>query len=126
MIVLLLGMAIFAPLFVDEDPRDAYQMPRDLSAVAAPRAHRSPAGHYPSRRRRSLRNRLGARFSLQLFDLRRQGAMFVGLIVGCTAGSGQGRRRPDAVVDFFWPSPRFFPLAIAATLGPRSKISSWH
>jgi len=35
-IVLMLAMAIFAPLLVDENPRGAYQMPRDLTAVAVP------------------------------------------------------------------------------------------
>jgi len=35
-IVLLLMMAIFAPLIVPENPRGAFQMPRDLSAVAVP------------------------------------------------------------------------------------------
>lgn len=36
LIVLMLAMAIFAPLIVDVNPRGAYQMPRDLTAVAVP------------------------------------------------------------------------------------------
>ena len=32
----MLAMAIFAPLIVDQNPRGAYQMPRDLTAVAVP------------------------------------------------------------------------------------------
>ena len=36
LIAAMLTMAIFAPLIVDENPRGAYQMPRDLTAVAVP------------------------------------------------------------------------------------------
>ena len=36
LIALMLVMAIFAPLIVDQNPRGAYQMPRDLTAVAVP------------------------------------------------------------------------------------------
>ena len=40
-IFVLIGMAIFAPLLVPENPRGAYQMPRDLSSVAVPPVQRA-------------------------------------------------------------------------------------
>jgi peptide/nickel transport system permease protein len=121
-IVLLLGMAIFAPLIVDENPRGAYQMPRDLSAVAAPPG---TEGH-PLGTTRLGGDVLygivwGARLSLQLSLYVVAGAVFLGLVVGCTAGIVGGK--VDAflmrIVDVFLSIPTLvFPLAIAAVLGP--------
>jgi peptide/nickel transport system permease protein len=122
MIVLLLGMAIFAPLLVDENPRGAYQMPRDLSAVAVPPG--SPDHLLGTTR---LGGDVlygivwGARLSLQLSIYVVAGAVFLGLIVGCTAGIVGGK--VDAflmrIVDVFLSIPTLvFPLAIAAVLGP--------
>ena len=121
-IVLLLGMAIFAPLLVDENPRGAYQMPRDLSAVAAPPG---TEGH-PLGTTRMGGDVLygivwGARLSLQLSIYVVAGAMLIGLIVGSTAGIVGGK--VDAIlmriVDVFLSIPTLvFPLAIAAVLGP--------
>ena len=121
-IVLLLGMAIFAPLLVDENPRGAYQMPRDLSAVAVPPG--SPDHLLGTTR---LGGDVlygivwGARLSLQLSIYVVAGAVFLGLIVGCTAGIVGGK--VDAflmrIVDVFLSIPTLvFPLAIAAVLGP--------
>ncbi|HWL48498.1 MAG TPA: ABC transporter permease [Acidimicrobiia bacterium] len=122
LIVLMLGMAIFAPLIVDENPRGAYQMPRDLSAVAAPPG---TEGH-PLGTTRLGGDVLygvvwGARLSLQLSIYVVGGAVLIGLIVGSTAGIIGGK--VDAfmmrVVDVFLSIPTLvFPLAIAAILGP--------
>jgi peptide/nickel transport system permease protein len=118
----MLGMAIFAPLIVDENPRGAYQMPRDLSAVAAPPG---TEGH-PLGTTRLGGDVLygvvwGARLSLLLSIYVVTGAVIIGLIVGSTAGIIGGK--VDAfmmrVVDIFLSIPTLvFPLAIAAILGP--------
>lgn len=122
LIVLMLGMAIFAPLIVDENPRGAYQMPRDLSAVAAPPG---TEGH-PLGTTRLGGDVLygvvwGARLSLQLSIYVVAGAVLIGLIVGSAAGIIGGK--VDAfmmrIVDVFLSIPTLvFPLAIAAILGP--------
>jgi peptide/nickel transport system permease protein len=121
-IFVLIGMAIFAPLLVPENPRGAYQMPRDLSAVAVPPG---TEGH-PLGTTRLGGDVLygvvwGARLSLLLSLYVVAGAVFIGLIVGCTAGIIGGK--VDAflmrVVDVFLSIPALiFPLAIAAVLGP--------
>lgn len=121
-IALMLAMAIFAPLIVDENPRGAYQMPRDLSSVAVPPG---TEGH-PLGTTRLGGDVLygvvwGARLSLQLSIYVVAGAVLMGLIVGCTAGILGGK--VDAflmrTVDVFLSIPTLvFPLAIAAILGP--------
>ncbi|MDP9495926.1 MAG: ABC transporter permease [Actinomycetota bacterium] len=122
LILLMLAMAIFAPLIVPENPRDAFQMPRDLSAVAVPPG--SP-GHVLGTTRMGgdvLYGVVwGARLSLQLSIYVVGGAVLIGLIVGCTAGIVGGK--VDAflmrIVDIFLAIPALiFPLAIAAILGP--------
>jgi peptide/nickel transport system permease protein len=122
LIVLMLGMAIFAPLLVPENPRGAFQMPRDLSAVAAPPG---TEGHLLGTTRLGgdvLYGVVwGARLSLQLSIYVVGGAVLMGLIVGSTAGIIGGK--VDAVlmrmVDVFLAIPALiFPLAIAAILGP--------
>jgi peptide/nickel transport system permease protein len=122
LIVLLIAMAILAPLIVPENPRGAYQMPRDLSAVAAPPG---TEGH-PLGTTRLGGDVLygivwGARLSLQLSIYVVTGAVLIGLVVGSIAGIIGGR--VDAfmmrVVDVFLAIPTLiFPLAIAAILGP--------
>jgi peptide/nickel transport system permease protein len=122
LIALMLAMAIFAPLIVDENPRGAYQMPRDLSSVAVPPG---TEGH-PLGTTRLGGDVLygivwGARLSLQLSIYVVAGAVLMGLIVGCTAGILGGK--VDAflmrMVDVFLSIPTLvFPLAIAAILGP--------
>jgi peptide/nickel transport system permease protein len=122
LITLMLGMAIFAPLIVDENPRGAYQMPRDYSAVAVPPGSE---GH-PLGTTRMGGDVLygvvwGARLSLQLSLYVVAGAVLIGLIVGSTAGIVGGK--VDAIlmrtVDVFLSIPTLvFPLAIAAILGP--------
>lgn len=122
LIILMLGMAIFAPLLVDANPRDPYQMPRDLSAVAVPPG---TEGH-PLGTTRLGGDVLygivwGARLSLQLSLYVVAGAVLIGTIVGSTAGIVGGK--VDSVlmrlVDVFLSVPALvFPLAIAAVLGP--------
>ena len=121
-ILLLLAMAIFAPLIVPENPRGAFQMPRDLSAVAVPPG---TEGHLLGTTRLGgdvLYGIVwGARLSLQLSIYVVAGAVSIGLVVGSTAGIVGGK--VDAilmrVVDVFLSIPTLvFPLAIAAVLGP--------
>jgi len=121
-IVLMLAMAIFAPLIVPENPRGAYQMPRDLSSVAV-----SPGSpdHVLGTTRMGgdvLYGVVwGARLSLQLSIYVVGGAVLIGLIVGCTAGiiGGKVDSFLMRVVDIFLAIPALiFPLAIAAILGP--------
>lgn len=121
-IVLMLAMAIFAPILVDENPRDAYQMPRDLSAVAVPPG---TEGH-PLGTTRFGGDVLygvvwGARLSLQLSLYVVAGAVLLGTIVGSTAGivGGKVDSLLMRLVDVFLSVPALvFPLAIAAILGP--------
>ena len=86
-ILALLTMAIFAPLIVPENPRGAFQMPRDLTSVAVPPGSE---GH-PLGTTRMGGDVLygivwGARLSLQLSIYVVAGAMLVGTIVGSAAG----------------------------------------
>lgn len=121
-IVLMVGMAIFAPLIMDANPRGAYQMPRDLTAVAVPPG--SP-GH-PLGTTRWGEDVLygivwGSRLSLQLSVYVVAGALSMGVIVGSIAGIFGGRVDSILmrVVDVFLSIPALiFPLAIAAILGP--------
>lgn len=122
LIVLMLGMAIFAPLLIDPNPRGAYQMPRDLSAVAAPPG---TPGHLLGTTRLGgdvLYGVVwGARLSLQLSLYVVGGAVLIGLIVGSTAGllGGKVDSFLMRVVDIFLSVPELiFPLAIGAILGP--------
>jgi peptide/nickel transport system permease protein len=122
LIVLMLGMAIFAPLLIAPNERGAYQMPRDLSAVAVPPG---TEGH-PLGTTRLGGDVLygivwGSRLSLQLSLYVVGGAVLIGLVVGSTAGLLGGK--VDAflmrVVDIFLSVPELiFPLAIASILGP--------
>jgi peptide/nickel transport system permease protein len=121
-ILLMLAMAIVAPLLVPENPRGAFQMPRDLSAVAVPPGSE---GHLLGTTRLGgdvLYGVVwGARLSLQLSLYVVTGAVLIGTIVGSTAGLLGGR--VDALlmrtVDVFLSVPALiFPLAIAAVLGP--------
>lgn len=122
LIILMIGMAIFAPLLVDANPRGAYQMPRDLSAVAAPPG---TPGHLLGTTKLGgdvLYGVVwGARLSLQLSVYVVGGAVLIGTIVGSIAGIVGGR--VDAIlmrgVDIFLSIPELiFPLAIASILGP--------
>jgi peptide/nickel transport system permease protein len=121
-IMLMLAMAIFAPLLVPENPRGAFQMPRDLSSVAAPPG---TEGHLLGTTRLGgdvLYGVVwGARLSLQLSLYVVAGAVLMGTFVGSTAGLIGGK--VDALlmrtVDVFLSVPALiFPLAIAAVLGP--------
>ncbi|HJR93052.1 MAG TPA: ABC transporter permease [Acidimicrobiia bacterium] len=122
LIVVMLGMAIFAPLIVPGNERGVYQMPRDLSAVAVPPG--SPDHLLGTTRMGGdvLYGIVwGSRLSLQLSLYVVGGAVLIGLIVGTTAGLAGGR--VDAflmrIVDVFLSIPELiFPLAIASILGP--------
>lgn len=122
LIALMLGMAIFAPLIMPANERGAYQMPRDLTAVAVPPG---TPGHLLGTTRLGgdvLYGIVwGSRLSLQLSVYVVTGAVLIGLIVGTTAGLVGGK--VDAllmrVVDIFLSIPELiFPLAIASILGP--------
>jgi peptide/nickel transport system permease protein len=122
LIVLMLGMAIFAPLIIPANERGAYQMPRDLTSVAVPPG---TPGHLLGTTRLGgdvLYGIVwGSRLSLQLSLYVVGGAVLIGLLVGTTAGLAGGR--VDAflmrIVDVFLSIPELiFPLAIAAILGP--------
>lgn len=122
LIVLMLGMAIFAPLIMPANERGAYQMPRDLSAVAVPPG---TPGHILGTTRLGgdvLYGIVwGSRLSLRLSIYVVGGAVLIGIVVGSTAGLLGGK--VDAflmrVVDIFLSVPELiFPLAIAAILGP--------
>ena len=121
-ILALLTMAIFAPLIVPENPRGAFQMPRDLTSVAVPPGSE---GH-PLGTTRMGGDVLygivwGARLSLQLSIYVVAGAMLVGTIVGSAAGiiGGKVDSILMRVVDVFLSIPTLvFPLVIAAVLGP--------
>lgn len=122
LIILMLGMAVFAPLIVETNPRGAYQMPRDLSAVGAPPG---TPGHLLGTTRLGgdvLYGVVwGARLSLQLSIYVVAGAVLLGVIVGSAAGILGGRVDSILmrVVDIFLSVPSLvFPLAIAAILGP--------
>ena len=59
-IVLLIGMALFAPVLVEPNTPDPYQMPRDWAARQRPPGTPGhPLGHHQQGRRRALRRRLG-------------------------------------------------------------------
>ena len=122
LIVVILGMAIFAPLIIPANERGAYQMPRDLTSVAV--APGTP-GHLLGTTRMGgdvLYGIVwGSRLSLQLSLYVVGGAVLIGLIVGTTAGLAGGRVDSFLmrVVDVFLSIPELvFPLAIAAILGP--------
>lgn len=124
-IVLMVGMALAAPLIVAPNERDPYQMPRDLSAVAVPPG---TPGHLLGTTRLGgdvLYGVVwGARLSLQLSLYVVGGAVLIGLVVGTIAGVSGGK--VDSVlmrfVDTFLSIPELiFPLAIAAILGPSFK-----
>lgn len=121
-IVLLVGMAVAAPLLVPVNELDPYQMPRDFAAVSMPPG---TPGH-------PLGTTIlggdvlygvvwGSRLSLQLSVVVVGGAATFGLLVGGLAGTIGGR--VDGIlmrlVDVFLSVPELiFPLAIAALLGP--------
>lgn len=122
LIVLMIGMAIFAPLLIEPNTPDPYQMPRDWGAIAEPPG--SP-GH-PLGTTNVGGDVLygiiwGARTSLRLSVLVVSITVVVGVAVGSLAGFRGGRVDEVLmrIVDVFLSIPELiFALAIAAVLGP--------
>ena len=121
-IVLLLGMAIFAPLLTEPNTPDPYQMPRDWGALAVPPG--SP-GH-PLGTTNVGGDVLygiiwGARTSLRLSVIVVSVTVLIGVTVGSIAGFRGGKVDEILmrIVDVFLSIPELiFALAIAAVLGP--------
>ncbi len=121
-IVLLIGMAVFAPLLREPNTPDPYQMPRDWDAIAVPPG--SP-GH-PLGTTNVGGDVLygiiwGARTSLRLSLIVVSLTVLIGVTVGSIAGFRGGRvdEYLMRIVDVFLSIPELiFALAIAAVLGP--------
>ncbi|MDQ3559276.1 MAG: ABC transporter permease [Pseudomonadota bacterium] len=121
-IILLIGMALLAPVITEPNTPDPYQMPRDWGAVRAPPG--SP-GH-PLGTTNNGGDVLygviwGARTSLYLSIFVVSLTAAIGVIVGSLAGFLGGRVDEILmrIVDVFLSIPELiFALAIAAVLGP--------
>ncbi len=121
MIVLMIGMALFAPVLIEPNTPDAYQMPRDWGAVAVPPG--SP-GH-PLGTTNVGGDVLygviwGARTSLRLSLIVVTLTVIIGVAVGSLAGFRGGKVDEILmrIVDVFLSIPELiFALAIAAVLG---------
>ena len=122
LILLMLSMALFAPLITEPNTPDPYQMPRDWGAIAVPPG--SP-GH-PLGTTNVGGDVLygliwGARTSLRLSLIVVSITVVVGVTVGSIAGFRGGRVDEFLmrIVDVFLSIPELiFALAIAAVLGP--------
>jgi peptide/nickel transport system permease protein len=105
LIVLMMGMALLAPVLAPSDRPDPYQMPRDWGALNAPPG---TPGHP-----------LGTSLRLSLIVVAI--TVTVGVIVGSIAGVKGGKLDEFLmrIVDVFLAIPELiFALAIAAVLGP--------
>ncbi len=122
LILLMMSMALFAPLITEPNAPDPYQMPRDWGAIAVPPG--SP-GH-PLGTTNVGGDVLygliwGARTSLRLSLMVVSITVVVGVTVGSIAGFRGGRVDEFLmrIVDVFLSIPELiFALAIAAVLGP--------
>ncbi len=121
-IVLLIGMAIFAPLLAEPNTPSAYQMPRDWTLIDAPPG---TAGHLLGTTADGgdvLYGIVwGARSSVRLSITVVAVAVAIGVILGSLAAvvGGKVDELLMRVVDVFMSVPELiFPLAIAAVLGP--------
>jgi peptide/nickel transport system permease protein len=121
-IVLILAMAAFAPMLVEPNQPDPYQLPRDWGNVNA-----SPgtAGHLLGTTEDGgdvfYGIVWGARLSVRLSLTVVAAAVAIGLIVGSLSAVAGGKIDEVLmrVVDVFLSVPELiFPLAIAAVLGP--------
>ena len=91
-IVLLVGMAVFAPLLVEPNSPDPYQMPRDWSNVNAPPGTPGhPLGTTPDGGDVLYGIVWGARTSLRLAFIVVSITMVVGIAIGSLAGFLGGR-----------------------------------
>ncbi len=122
LITLMLGMAVFAPLLIEPNTPDAYQMPRDWGAIAVPPG--SP-GHLLGTTNVGgdvLYGVVwGARTSLRLSVIVVTLTVVIGVAVGSIAGFRGGKIDEILmrIVDIFLSIPELiFALAIAAVLGP--------
>lgn len=122
LIVLMIGMALFAPLLIEPNTPDPYQMPRDWDAIAQPPG---TPGH-PLGTTNVGGDVLygviwGARTSLRLSVLVVSITVIIGVSVGSLAGFRGGKVDEILmrIVDVFLSIPELiFALAIAAVLGP--------
>jgi peptide/nickel transport system permease protein len=121
-ILLMIGMALLAPIITEPNVPDPYQMPRDW---ANPRKPPGTPGHLLGTTNNGgdvLYGIIwGARTSLYLSALVVSITVFVGIIVGSLAGFLGGRVDEILMrlVDVFLSIPELiFALAIAAVLGP--------
>ena len=121
-IVLLLGVAVFAPLIMEPNQPDAYQLPRDWRLTNAPPG---TDGHLLGTTAEGgdvLYGIVwGARSSVRLSVTVVAVALVIGLMVGSLAAvlGGKVEEVLMRIVDVFLSVPELiFPLAIAAILGP--------
>ena len=121
-IVLLLGMAIFAPLITEPNTPDAYQMPRDWGAISVPPGSEGhPLGTTNVGGDVLYGIIWGARTSLRLSVIVVSLTVVIGVAVGSVAGFRGGKIDEVLmrIVDVFLSIPELiFALAIAAVLGP--------
>jgi peptide/nickel transport system permease protein len=121
-IVLLIGMALFAPFLTDANTPDAYQMPRDWNMTDAPPGSPGHVLGTTSDGGDVLYGVIwGARLSVRLSITVVAVSVLVGVIVGSIAAvlGGKVDELLMRVVDVFMSVPELiFPLAIAAVLGP--------
>lgn len=121
-IVAMIAIAIFAPLLVEPNTPDPYQMPRDWTALNEPPG---TPGHILGTTQQGgdvLYGVIwGARTSLRLSVIVVSFTVLIGLIVGSLAGflGGKIDEFLMRLVDVFLAIPELiFALAIAAVLGP--------
>jgi peptide/nickel transport system permease protein len=121
-ILLLIGMALFAPFLTDANTPDAYQMPRDWNMTDAPPGSPGHVLGTTSDGGDVLYGVIwGARLSVRLSITVVAVSVLVGVIVGSIAAvlGGKVDELLMRVVDVFMSVPELiFPLAIAAVLGP--------
>ena len=122
LIVAMIAIAIFAPLLVEPNTPDPYQMPRDWGAINEPPG---TPGHILGTTQQGgdvLYGVIwGARTSLRLSIIVVSITVVIGLIVGSLAGflGGKVDEFLMRLVDVFLSIPELiFALAIAAVLGP--------
>ena len=122
LITLMLGMAIFAPLLIEPNTPDAYQMPRDWGAIAVPPGSPNHLLGTTNVGGDVLYGVVwGARTSLRLSVIVVTLTVVVGVAVGSLAGFRGGKIDEILmrIVDIFLSIPELiFALAIAAVLGP--------
>ena len=120
-IVLLIGMAILAPILVEPNTPNAYQMPRDWSQINAPPGSPGhPLGTTPEGGDVLYGIVWGARTSLRLAFIVVGATMVIGVLIGSVAGF-LGGKWDDVLmrlVDVVLAVPDLImALAIAAVLG---------